>query len=40
MRLLVIEDDKKIASFVLKGLRQAGFAADHAVNGRMDCIWR
>jgi two-component system OmpR family response regulator len=33
MRLLVIEDDKKIASFVLKGLRQAGFAADHAVNG-------
>jgi two-component system, OmpR family, response regulator len=33
MRLLVIEDDKKIASFVLNGLRQAGFAADHAVNG-------
>jgi two-component system, OmpR family, response regulator len=33
MRVLVVEDDKKIASFMVKGLKQAGFAADHAVNG-------
>ena len=34
MRLLVVEDDKKIASFVLNGLKQAGFAVDHADNGQ------
>jgi CheY-like chemotaxis protein len=34
MRLLVVEDDKKIASFVLKGLKQAGFVVDHADNGQ------
>jgi len=33
MRILVIEDDKKIASFVINGLKQNGFAVDHAVNG-------
>jgi DNA-binding response OmpR family regulator len=33
MRVLVIEDDKKIASFVMNGLRQAGFAVDHAGDG-------
>src|ERR1700687_488239 len=33
MRVLVIEDDKKIASFVLQGLKEAGFAVDQAVNG-------
>ena len=33
MRVLVVEDDKKIASFVLKGLREAGLAVDHADNG-------
>jgi two-component system OmpR family response regulator len=33
MRVLVIEDDAKIASFVLQGLKEAGFAVDHAVNG-------
>src|SRR6202011_1094970 len=33
MRILVVEDDKKIASFVQNGLRQAGFAVDHAANG-------
>jgi DNA-binding response OmpR family regulator len=32
MRVLIIEDDKKIASFVLKGLKQAGFAVDHAAD--------
>jgi len=33
MRILVIEDDEKIASFVIKGLQQAGMAVDHASDG-------
>jgi two-component system OmpR family response regulator len=33
MRVLVIEDDPKIASLVVKGLKQAGFAVDHAAQG-------
>ena len=33
MRILVVEDDKKIASFVAKGLREAGFVVDHVDNG-------
>ncbi|MGH7793235.1 MAG: response regulator [Thermodesulfobacteriota bacterium] len=33
MRVLVVEDDKKIASFIVKGLKQAGFAVDHASDG-------
>ncbi|MBX7223653.1 MAG: response regulator transcription factor [Blastocatellia bacterium] len=33
MRILVVEDDKKIASFIVKGLQEAGFAVDHATNG-------
>lgn len=33
MRLLVIEDDQKIASFVVGGLRQAGYVVAHAANG-------
>ena len=33
MHILLIEDDKKIASFVTKGLKEAGFAVDHAENG-------
>ncbi len=33
MRLLVVEDDSKIASFIVKGLKQAGFAIDHAADG-------
>jgi two-component system, OmpR family, response regulator len=33
MRILVVEDDKKIASFVVNGLKQSGFAADHAADG-------
>lgn len=34
MRILVVEDDKKIASFVMKGFKEAGFAVDHAINGK------
>jgi len=33
MRVLVIEDDKKIASFISNGLKQAGFAVDVAYDG-------
>jgi two-component system OmpR family response regulator len=33
MRILLVEDDKKIASFVIKGLKEAGFAVDHAIDG-------
>jgi two-component system OmpR family response regulator len=33
MRILVVEDDKKIASFIVSGLRQAGFTVDLADNG-------
>ncbi len=33
MRVLVVEDDAKIASFVVRGLKQAGYAVDHAPDG-------
>jgi len=33
MRLLLIEDDIKIASFIVKGLAAAGFAVDHVAEG-------
>lgn len=33
MRLLLVEDDTHIAEFVQKGLREAGFAVDHAADG-------
>ena len=33
MRILLVEDDRKIASFIVKGLKAAGYAVDHAVDG-------
>jgi len=33
MRILLVEDDFKTASFIIKGLRQQGFAVDHASDG-------
>jgi two-component system OmpR family response regulator len=33
MRILVVEDDLKTASFVTKGLREAGYVVDHAEDG-------
>lgn len=33
MKILVVEDDKKIASFIVKGLKQSGFVVDHAEDG-------
>jgi DNA-binding response OmpR family regulator len=33
MRVLLIEDDRTIADFVMRGLREAGFAVDHEADG-------
>ncbi|HEX4153406.1 MAG TPA: response regulator transcription factor [Steroidobacteraceae bacterium] len=33
MRILVVEDDEKIASFLAKGLKQSGFSVDTARDG-------
>lgn len=33
MRILIIEDDPVIADFIGKGLRESGFAVDHAADG-------
>jgi two-component system OmpR family response regulator len=33
MRALMVEDDNTIADFVARGLREAGFAVDHAADG-------
>ncbi len=33
MRILLVEDDVKIASFVVKGLKAEGYAVDHAEDG-------
>ena len=34
MRILLVEDDLKIASFIVKGLKEAGFAVDLAMDGQ------
>ncbi len=39
MRILVIEDDSKIASFVVNGLKQSGYAVDHCADGE-DALMR
>src|SRR5207249_3567705 len=33
MRILVVEDEKKVASFIKKGLQQEGYAADTVYDG-------
>lgn len=33
MRILLVEDDQKIASFIVKGLKAAGYAVDHTTDG-------
>jgi DNA-binding response OmpR family regulator len=33
VRILLVEDDRRTAGFVRKGLKQEGFAVDHAANG-------
>ncbi len=39
MRLLLVEDDHKIASFVKKGFQAEGFAVDHACDGSTGLDW-
>ncbi len=34
MRILVVEDDQPVADYIVKGLREAGHAVDHAGDGR------
>ena len=38
MRVLVIEDDQKIASFVVNGLKQSGYAVDRTADGEAGLI--
>lgn len=33
MRLLLVEDDETIVSYIVSGLREAGFAVDHSYDG-------
>ncbi len=33
MRILLVEDDVKIATFIVKGLKAAGYAVDHVLDG-------
>jgi two-component system OmpR family response regulator len=34
MRILVVEDDKDVGGFIVKGLREAGHVVEHAATGR------
>ena len=34
MKLLVIEDDREAAQFLVKGLKESGHTVDHAIDGR------
>jgi two-component system OmpR family response regulator len=34
MKLLVVEDDREAAAFLVKGLKESGYAVDHAGDGR------
>jgi two-component system OmpR family response regulator len=38
MRILVVEDDNKIASFIVKGLKQAGYAVDRCADGEQALV--
>lgn len=33
MRILLVEDDHKLAQFIIKGLKEAGFVVEHAADG-------
>jgi len=37
MKILLLEDDPKIAAFVAKGLREAGYTVDISANGEEGC---
>jgi len=38
MRLLLVEDEKKVASFIKKGLEEEGYAVDHASDGETGVV--
>jgi two-component system, OmpR family, response regulator len=38
MRVLIVEDEPKLAALIRAGLRERGFAVDHADNGE-DALW-
>jgi two-component system OmpR family response regulator len=38
MRVLIVEDEVKMAALLRKGLKQEGIAADHAAKGE-DALW-
>ncbi|MGH7829551.1 MAG: response regulator [Candidatus Binatia bacterium] len=35
MRLLLVEDDAKTASFIVKGFKESGYAVDHVADGEL-----
>ena len=39
MRILVVEDDNKIASFIVKGLKQTGYAVDRCADGEEGLVF-
>jgi two-component system OmpR family response regulator len=34
MRILVVEDDRNVAAYLVKGLRECGYTVDHAADGK------
>ncbi len=34
MRVLIVEDDREVAAYLLKGLKEQGYTADHAADGK------
>ena len=34
MKILIVEDNERVARFVTRGLREAGHTVEHAANGR------
>ena len=34
MKILLVEDNDRVADFVVKGLKESGHVVDHAGNGR------
>ena len=39
MRILLVEDEEKIASFIVRGLKEKKFAVDHAKDGEDALFW-
>ena len=40
MRILLIEDEKKTAAFIAKGLEEEGYTVESRAMARPDCSWR